>query len=329
MVLSFRRLRYFLFGVCLNGVAPHAVQAQEIWFSPNASEDFAKLFDADAAWNSAAGHVKVFKLYGSYLVKLSQPEIEKIVSGLKSRNIEIALETGVMNVGWTANAPACGGEGRVEGYGTPERAKEEAKRIKAAGGSIKFLAMDEPLFYGHYFAGYPGKQPGCHSGIGEIVDLLLPTIRAYQEQFPDLVVGDIEPTDIADQKNWKADVNEFALTFKKKFGKPLAFLHLDVPFPRRDEANYAVAMFRYSEELKAQKLLDKIGIIYNGTAKDEDDSSWTRSARSHVALLEDELHLRPDQAIFQSWSKFPTHALPDTSPDTLTGTVLYYARRAH
>ena len=53
-----------------------SAQAQEIWFAPQAAPpdsrlsravDFMELFNPDAPWREAASHVKVFKLYASYL----------------------------------------------------------------------------------------------------------------------------------------------------------------------------------------------------------------------------------------------------------------------
>jgi hypothetical protein len=46
-----------------------------------------------------------------------------------------------------------------------------------------------------------------------------------------------------------------------------------------------------------------------------------------VRLAENQLHWRPDRAIFQSWQPNPTHALPETVPDTLTHLVDFYLNR--
>src|SRR5579859_1129251 len=83
-----------------------SARAQEIWFSPQAAPigsrlnravDFMELFRPDAPWQDAASHIKVFKLYASYLSRAPQEEIDAIVSDLNRRHIAIALETGVMN----------------------------------------------------------------------------------------------------------------------------------------------------------------------------------------------------------------------------------------
>jgi hypothetical protein len=62
---------------------------------------------------------------------------------------------------------------------------------------------------------------------------------------------------------------------------------------------------------------------------DRTDKEWIDSAKSHIELFEQEYRLRPQQAIIQSWTPRPTHALPDTDPESLTGLALYYARRSH
>src|ERR1700735_3001504 len=101
-----------------------SARAQEIWFSPPAAPpdsrlhraaDLMDLFRPDAPWQDAASHIKVFKLYGSYLSGAPQEEIDTIVADLNRRHIAIALEVGVMNVGPKATNPPCGGLGLVEG----------------------------------------------------------------------------------------------------------------------------------------------------------------------------------------------------------------------
>ena len=52
-----------------------------------------------------------------------------------------------------------------------------------------------------------------------------------------------------------------------------------------------------------------------------------QDAKSHVLLIEGQLKLHPDRAIFQSWNPYPTHVLPETAPDTLTHLVDFYVNR--
>jgi len=323
-------------GIMLSALLSRAVPSQEIWFAPPAAPvetrlhravDLMDLFSADAPWQQAASRVKVFMLYGSYLSRAPQEEVDRIVGDLNRRHIPIALAVGVMNVGPKATHPPCGGLGQVEGYGIPKLAHEHAQKIKHAGGKISFIAMDEPLWFGHYFKGRPGGQPGCHSSIPEILALIKGPLAAYTEEFPGIVVGDTEPTDIAEQQHWREDLSAWVNGFRSQTGSPLAFTHLDIPFNRPGEEGYAVDYYHEVERLKQQGLIGAVGIIYDGTPTDSSDEAWVQDAKGHIHLLEDRDGLHPDQALIQSWQAYPQHMLPETSPGSLTGLVNYYAAR--
>jgi hypothetical protein len=313
-----------------------SAQAQEIWFAPPAAPhsthlhravDLMDLFKPDAPWQEAASHVKVFQLAGAYLSHAPQEEIDTVVADLNRRHIPIALVVGVMDVGPKSTNPPCGGLGQVEGYGTPQLARAISEKIRKAGGVIRFIAMDEPLWFGHYFKGRPGGQPGCQSSVAQILELIKGPLSVYAESFPNIVVGDTEPTDIAEQNHWKEDVSEWVSGFRNQMGHPLAFMHLDIPFNRPGEEGFAVEFYRYAERLRQQNLLATIGVIYNGTPSDTSDESWIQDAKKHIHLIEDKNGLHPDRVLIQSWEAYPQHVLPESSPGSLTGLVNFYARR--
>jgi hypothetical protein len=55
-------------------------------------------------------------------------------------------------------APAnCGAN--VEGYDSPEETARIAAKIKRAGINLRYIAMDEPLWFGHYYNGGNSGQP--------------------------------------------------------------------------------------------------------------------------------------------------------------------------
>jgi hypothetical protein len=313
-----------------------SAQAREIWFAPPAAPlssplhraiDLMDLFKPDAPWQEAASHVKVFVLYGSYVSGAPQEEIDAIVTDLNRRHISIALEVGVMNVGPKSTNPPCGGLGQVEGYGTPKLARAISEKVKKAGGVARYLSMDEPLWFGHYFKGRPGGQPGCQSSVDQILELIKEPLAVYVEEFPDIAIGDTEPTDIAEQNHWKEDVSAWASGFRNQMRRPFAFMHLDIPFNRPGEEAFAVEFYRYVEHLKQQNLIGAIGVIYNGTPTDTSDESWILDAKEHIHLLEDKDGFLPDQVLIQSWQAHPQHTLPETSPGSLTGLVNFYAHR--
>jgi hypothetical protein len=327
MVHSIRVLAAVI-GVILSGLpAASAARAQDIWFGPPRAVDFMDLFSPGAPWGRAAAHIKVFVLTGQYLSQAPQDEVNRIVADLNRRRIAIALSVGVMESGPPASHPACGGQGLVEGYGRPVLARLQSEKIKRAGGVIRYIAMDEPLWYGHYFSGRRGGQPGCHSSIPQIVDLMRAPLAVYAEAFPGVVVGDTEPTDIAEQPGWQADLTAFATAYRDLGGRPLAFMQLDIPFSRRGEERFAVDFYAAVDRLKRRGLIDKIGVIYNGTPNDPSDEAWVADAKAHIHALEDKDGLHPDQALIWSWMDYPEHALPETAPGSLTGLVDGYAGR--
>jgi hypothetical protein len=83
-------------------------------------------------------------------------------------------------------------------------------------------------------------------------------------------------------------------------------------------------VYSHARELVRQQLVGKIGIIYNGNPQDQSDASWVQAARNHIISAERDYGLAPDQAIIQSWHKYPTRNMPDTANDTLTGLVNFY-----
>ena len=65
-------------------------------------------------------------------------------------------------------------------------------------------------------------------------------------------------------------------------------------------------------------------MIYNGDGLDDSNAGWIAHAERNYTVLETEHGLVPDIAVFSSWNKYPTHALPETSPDTMTSLINRY-----
>jgi hypothetical protein len=314
--------------------APARAASPEIWLGPEelpppgpSAVDLMDMFTPDAPWKTAAAHTQVFLLQGPFLTRATQDQLNTIVTDLKRRGIAIAVAVGVMNV--PHDPPSgCGGLGNVEGYGTVQQAAKIAREIKAAGGEIKYLVMDEPLYYGHYYTQAPGKGAGCHSSIEQIAKLIKPTLDVYTQTFPNIVIGEVEPTFFIDgQANWQSDVSSWADAYRETMGKPLAFLHLDVEWPLANGVQDALAVYNAAQDLQHRNLLEKIGVIYNGSRADKSDAAWIKAARDHLLLMEGQHKLRPDHVIFQSWTTNPTHAMPESDPNALTSLVDFYFSR--
>jgi hypothetical protein len=328
-----------LLAACLTGLAgllPLApAHGQQIWLAPQAhSADLEAMFAPGAPWGQAAARTRVFELYGNpFIQPTPQPQIDAIVAGLKQRNIALAVETGIINVG-AKPVPPCGGIGRVEGYGPVPLHKLIARKIKAAGGVISYVAMDEPLFYGHYYVGKPGGQPGCQSSIPELAKLVAQSAAVYIQEFPDVKIGEIEPSDIVnggrhmgEDPRWRNDLTEFASEFRTELGRKLAFLHIDVAWDHPEGPQQARELFTFARGMVRQNLLGTVGVIYNGTSVERSDGEWMQAAREHIATMEGNFGVRPDEAVIQSWNLVPANALPESSPEALTNLVDFYAAR--
>lgn len=317
--------------LALGGAAVSRAASPEIWLGPEelpppgaSAADLMDMFKPEAPWKNAAAHTRVFMLQGAFAARATQAQMNTVISDLNRRGIAIAVAVGVMNV---AHDPpsGCGGLGNVEGYGTTQQAAKITRVIKAAGGEIKYLVMDEPLYFGHYYTQAPGKGAGCHSSIQQIVQLIKPTLAVYIQAFPNLAVGEVEPTFFIDgQADWRGDFSSWADAYRAAMGRPLAFIHLDIEWPLHNGVQDALEVYRASQDLQRRSVLGQIGLIYNGSRQDKSDQAWTQAARDHLLLMEGQNRLRPDQVIFQSWTPNPTHAMPESDPNALTSLVDFY-----
>ena len=339
-----------LVALCLGVICSSEAYSQttqnspEIWLGPQGlpsskgnlpvNEDFMDMFTPDAPWTEAASHTQVFMLESTHMTPGSQDQINTVVADLNRRHIKIALEVGAINVGASKDNP-CGGTD-MEGYGTPARAKTVSEMIKKAGGQVAYIVMDEPLMYGHFMTGVHTNMSGmkltfCNFPVSKVVDLVAPTLNAYIQEFPNVLIGQTEPTRIVVFPNWQNDFLAWATGYQATMKRPLAFIHLDIPWlygPPSKEPADTLAFYKYMQQLQQQGLIEKIGIIWNGQPKDATDAEWIQDAESHVKILEGKYGLRPDQAIFQSWIARPSHALPETDPSTLTSLIDWYVSPA-
>jgi hypothetical protein len=332
---------------------------------PGAANDFMDLFRPNAPWTKTSSKIQIFKVTTQFLHRSTDAQLSTVIADLRRRHIALAFAAEIMAAtaqcgngvpGYTAKAVIQTAVDRVSklggkidyvafdspmafghfnilnkptacNYTTEQLVQNIAPQIAilAAGGEIKYLVMDEPLYYGHYYTQAPGKGAGCHSSIEQIAQLIKPTLDVYTQAFPNIVIGEVEPTFFIDgQTNWRSDVSSWADAYRETMGKPLAFLHLDVEWPLANGVQDALAVYNAAQDLQHRNLLGKIGVIYNGSRAEKSDAAWIKAARDHLLLMEGQHKLRPDHVIFQSWTTNPTHAMPESDPNALTSLVDFY-----
>lgn len=287
----------------------------QIWFAPlpgpapfpglsyGGSDDYADLFAPDAPWPQVAGRTHVFKLYEDWLnYAATDLELERLVGALEARDIAIAIEVGPL-----MQSDCTYGNGAANALGL-------IRRIVDAGGTVRFLAMDEPLWHGSL------NPDECGWSTATVVEQVVQFMHGVTAAYPDIVIGDIEPWPAA---SW-GELADFLAAYRTATSAVFPFFHLDV--------NYDAAPISWPDQvIDIQRSVaaqgTRFGLIYNATPTQQSGEAWLNAAQSHVAAFELDGNGPPDDAIFQSWNDQPDRVLPESGPNTFTHLISDYTRR--
>lgn len=303
----------------------------EVWFCPFmygqpsapwqngfGAKDYLDLFDANAPWAEAAKRVQVFKMYMFAIDGLSNAQLRRLVVDLNRRGIALALEVQPLTGSATSEAFA------ADKTKTAAEATElRIRRIESVGGSVRFLAMDEPLTFG------PRPAPeGAALSVEQVAAQVYEYVSIVSRAFPGIVIGDIEYEAVGLEAS-----KAFLEAYRKASGTPMPFLHWDVNW--RAGLPATGSSFNWPDWPERAKALEtycrehgtKFGMIYNGNFDATSDAEWIGQAVDHVATYEG-LGGNPDHAIFQSWHRYPQHVLPETDPTAFTHLIADYLNPA-
>jgi hypothetical protein len=307
-------------------VAAAAPEPDRIWFAPGPGTiDFIRLFDDPDAWRHARALTGVFKFYQQH-TQSPAPSIvgpntyDALVRAnafrtLKQWGKKIAIEVGAVK----------------EFYCTPDASgMNEAIRatvasiraVEAAGGTVSYLAMDEPFL--------SGLAPVCGGpSLTPTADRLIVYQRAVLQAAPNVSIGLIEA-----YPSFAPDGFESMLRLLAARGVKPAFLHVDVDIRalRAPRDDFGRDMQRLQAICKEQDV--RFGFIvwgYNGDA----DALYANDAARLAGNLADTFRWpqMPDHIVFQSWAVSATGALitptnlPDDRPYTHTNIVWSEWRR--
>ena len=297
-------------------VPPTLDEVPMIWFAPlpplpvvqgrpfTGSDDFIELFKPDAPWNKAADRVHVFKFYGEWVGYATDTQLKLAVQNAQERGFALAMEFGPLD------AEDCG-EG-IEGFSGVSYAVSAAKRIKSVGGTLHFLAMDEPYFYGHFYDG----PNACHWSAEKIAQEIDQFVIAMRAVFPEIMIGD---TEAMAGPAGAVEYNEWMDVFQQVNGYPLAFLHMDIDWSRPGWADEMMSIQDHGRTAGVP-----IGIIYMGNAFDPSDEEWLSAAGERVKKLEIDKGGVSDHILFQSWNDKPDRTLPENEDFTFTNFINDY-----
>lgn len=309
--------------VCLLILTCLSLQAQSsgpiTWFCPaeynnpaklGASLDYPNLFNTqyDSQWSTARSYIQVLKIYPGMLSLSTDAELSALFSYLQSKNIALAIEWGMLS----RDPVTYVGYG-VEGYAGPTQAASTAARIYNLGGELAYIAMDEPLYYGHYYTGTNSAQ----ADVETLAENVAANIAAFRAYFPRVIVGDIEPVD-AMPEDWYETTAAWLAAYEDAVGEPLGFFHLDILWG---------AVWQVRTPYIAALLEDEsipMGVIFNAAGGNITDAQWMERAKVNIQRYNGSLCPDPDHVVIQNWMTVPAYILPETSPTAYSYLVNYY-----
>lgn len=294
----------------LFGISMQSALAQTIWLGPKAPDpEMMNLFKPEAPWHNAARKVQMVGVPVEYV---SDSDVRLMFGDLHRRHIGAVMDMLALSGAESSDSPHCGYQ--VEGYSAPGQTVTVARRVKALGGVPAGYSMDEPLFYGHYYS----RRNACRSSIVDIARDVATKIRQVRELFPDVEISDAEPLMGLPDATWQQDLAQWLDAFQAETGTKLSYIWLDLDWHARWQARLPtlVALLR-------QKGVG-LGVIYNGDSETPSDEAWIASAVMHFKAFEAALGHSPDAVTIESWTRHPTHVLPESDPRTLTGLVNRY-----
>jgi hypothetical protein len=277
-----------------------AASGAGIWFAPAPAKahDLLALVEPNAPWAHAAAATSVFQLSASSIAALSDADLATLVSGLKRLGLPIAVLVPALT--------PVGGCGQIPGSPDATTAPDLLRRVKVAGGAVRFIAMDSPAA--------AGTQ--CRLSAMEIATNVGAWSAGVRAVVPGAPIGDAEPVADASAVSAYAD---WMPAYATVTGSPLAFVHLDLDWSQADwptEVGQVAAL--------AQQAGAGFGIVNRGNVDDTSDAAWSAHAADRMAAVASAgAHL--DSPIFQSVAARSPRLLPETDDTTLTALVTRYA----
>jgi len=261
-----------------------------VWFAPNmGSRDYTTLFTEPEQWVLARNEIDVFKFYTPNL--LPHPcdicgdnildafvEVDAFRT-LSEWGIPISVEVGAVKE-WGCFDGANKEELRVVG--------EVVRNVRANGGDVAILAMDEPRLY--------GESSECSYTVQETASLTAEFIKDVGVSFPNMVIGDIEPYphySFFELRDWVLEL--------EKNGVTLAFFHLDVDIERvRVEGQNVARDLQSLNEFFHERRIP-FGVIFTSNWREAgSNAAYYDSTMQWIRTVNDAIG-KPPHIIFQSW----------------------------
>ncbi|MHB8476751.1 MAG: hypothetical protein ACYDBZ_10760 [Steroidobacteraceae bacterium] len=294
-----------------------------IWLAPvddqvapagfQVDQDYQALFQPNAPWQSALSRIAAFEMTRRYATTQQEANLRTIFDFLRQHHIPIGLEAGLV--------PAredCGNG--VEGTAhRPDENVLTARRLKRLGAEVKYIVMDEPLTYGHFFNG----RNACHYSMNDLAAGVAGEIKKFRDVLPDIQVVEDEALSGIGSPD---ELGQWLDALKAQLGPQMPVtIHFDVQWDAHNKPWQQLAEAQVKTVLRHGY---RFGIIFDGNPQDQTDEAWIRTAESHIKAWEGTIRELPDHVVIQSWHPHPTTLLPETGPTTLTYLVNWYCENS-
>ena len=274
--------------------------------------DWMAMFDPNAPWPISSAHMAYFKMPSQAIEMSTDEEMHTIIEGLRRRHIGLAVEMGLL-----LDGPDGCGHG-LEGMGALHEPEHVINRMKALGGTIDAVAMDEPVIFGHLkLKGERDNTPACQYPIATLVDQVTPKIEQLREAFPNIRVGDVEAIGGgASGARGMEDILAFETQLHNRtHGFAPAFVHADMQW---NDVGVVPQADRLGRRMHALGI--RVGVICDGGGPTiKDSKSWVDNAIQRCSALAADPTFAPDDLLAQTWETLPTKMLPEDAPGTMTG----------
>ena len=293
--------------------AADPAQAREIWFSPGPGTiDYMPLFENPEQWPHARDRISVFKFY-------QQHTLDPAASIVGPNSYDALARAGAFRMLTAWNKKIAVEVGSVKDfYCTPDstgmnaaigNTLDSVRAVQAAGGTVAYLAMDEPFVSGRLkVCGGPALEPTA--------DRVAAYVAGVAAAFPNVRIGLIEAYPFSSETAIESILQ--LLASRKVLP---AFLHMDVDWHLSGSTAFRRDMPLLQAACAAAKI--PFGIIltgYNGDA----DALYSIDVYGLANLVADTFGTwdrMPDQIIFQSWAQSATGLL--ITPENLPEDRLY------
>jgi hypothetical protein len=297
----------------------------QVWFAPNddlprpsapggfLNHDFPHLFDPNPAWDPKIDVFKISPKMGSTVGPAD--ELTRISGFLKARHVALAVSVGTMLM--DSPTPVSGECGfGVEGSNRPGRNAIEFRRLKQLDLEVSYVAMDEPLTFGHYY----NKKNACRFSIDEVARRVASAIAEIRQYYPDVRVVDEEAPPITTAAQWNADFPKWLEAYRRATGQPLDAIMYDLDWRQPWQAVVTPSV------RVARAAGVRPGIFITGAPPPASDSEAVGAYRRNIQAVE-ATGLRFDLINIANWTPHPARNLPQSDPDTMTSVLAWYLRQ--